>query len=132
MLEKFGGGQGSGISADRNDALGIIKLFDNTYVCKFFLVNRFAENHRQQFVLVNNNYPLAEFFDIVHIVGSQNNCRIESAVVLLDKIPHFLLHNHIQSDGGLIQKQDFWGVNQGGNKLHFHSLSEREFSDLDF
>ena len=30
------------------------------------------------------------------------------------------------------QKQDFWGVNQGGNKLHFHSLSEREFSDLDF
>ena len=81
--------------------------------------------------MVDDDHPFAEFFDILHVVTRQHRGNPIFLAVVAQKVADLLLADHVQSDGGFIQEQDFWTVNQRNDQLHLHSLAETQFPDHD-
>src|SRR3990167_10739296 len=53
-------------------------------------------------------------------------------VICGNKISHLFLHDNIKPYGWLIEKQYPGRMNEACNKLHFHTFSERKFTNRNF
>ena len=40
-----------------------------------------------------------------------------------------VLSDDIEADGGFIEKENIWGMQQSGDEFHFHPFAEREFAN---
>ena len=79
--------------------------------------------------MVNQDHPLAEFLDILHVVTGQQRHHAVSAVIFPEKLTDFLLADHVESDRRFVQEKNLRSVEQGGDQLHLHPLAETQFPD---
>lgn len=78
--------------------------------------------------LIDDHDPLANFLNIGHDMGSQNDRELSLSPSFLDEFPDFPRVGQIKGIGGLIKKDDFGVVEQGGGKLAALPLAEGKFA----
>lgn len=81
--------------------------------------------------MIDDDDTFADILDISEIVRGEEDGRLLGPVDFIDDLPKLLLRNDIKADGRLIEENDPRGVDEAGNKLASHPLSERELPDRD-
>src|SRR5215213_1540678 len=76
--------------------------------------------------VVDDKDPFAQRSDIRHVVTREQNRRTGAFVVFAQKLTDAHLTGNVESDGGFIQKQNLWTVEQTGRDLALHAFTERE------
>ena len=79
--------------------------------------------------MIDQDHPLAELLDILHVVTGQERHDFVAAVVLAEKLADFFLTHHVESDRRLVEKEYLRAVQERGDQLHLHPLPETEFPD---
>ena len=75
---------------------------------------------------VDDQHPVAEPFDVAHVVGGEQQRDAAVAPLGHEKLTQPLLREHVEPDGRLVEDQQVRGVQQGGRDLGPHPLTERE------
>ena len=78
--------------------------------------------------MADDDDPLRQRLDVVHVVGGEQDGDAALAVQALDHLAHGELRRRVQADGGLIEEEDRRLVQQGRGDLGAHALAERELA----
>ena len=73
---------------------------------------------------MDDHDPLAQGFDVRHVVAGQQDGGAKAAVVLGDELANAALHGHIQADGRFVEEDDLRAMQQRGGDLAFHALTQ--------
>lgn len=79
--------------------------------------------------MIDHDQPRADGFDVLQIMGGEDDGDAALAVDLGEKTPHGILGDHIKSDGRLVQKEDLGVVQQRHHDLGAHALTEAELAN---
>ena len=80
---------------------------------------------QQDLSLSDEDNASGKGLDILHIVSGQDHGGLFFLIQFQDKISDSQLGHSVQTDGRLVQKQDFGVVKKGGGNLAPHPLSQR-------
>ena len=105
---------------------GVIEVYDKMAVGCNLVNQRVQRTVLNDFTLVDDNNPLAQLLDIAQVVGGQDNGGLAALIDLLDELPDGVFRLHIQTDGGLVQKQDLRRMEHGRHQIAPHPLTKRE------
>ena len=78
--------------------------------------------------LVDDDHAFAELLDVRHVVAGQEDRDLVAPVVIGEEAAHGPLADDIEADGGLVEEEHARAVEEGGDKLHLHALTEGEFA----
>ena len=81
--------------------------------------------------MIDQDDPLAELLDILHVVTGQECDDLVTAVVFPEEFPDLFLAHDIETDRRLIQEENLGTVHQRGDQLHLHPLTQTQFPDHD-
>jgi len=79
--------------------------------------------------LVDDDRPLAQRLDILHVVAGQQYGDLAFFLVVLEKLLHFALGDDIKSYRGFVQQQQIGAVEQRRDQFHPHPFTQGQFSD---
>src|SRR5829696_6051499 len=79
-----------------------------------------------ELTVMDDKDPLAQRGDICHVVAGEQDRRSRSFVVFAQKLTDARLTRNVESDGGFIQKQNLWTMEQTCRDLTFHAFTERK------
>src|SRR5580704_2394285 len=82
----------------------------------------------QHLAVVNNHDAAAKLFDIVEVVGSEQNRGAEFAIDGAQKMADVIFRHHVESDSRLVQKQQRGIVQQRSSQVAAHAFAERELA----
>jgi len=80
--------------------------------------------------VVDDHHPLAQLFDILHIVAREDDGAAFLLIEFLKELADALLADDIEADGGLIEEHHAGSVQQGGDEFALHALAQAEFAHL--
>ena len=83
---------------------------------------------KELFTLIYEDQTAAHRFDIIHIVGSQNNRRIPLLIQPANAFPKNPLAHHIQADGRLVQIEYLRIMEHGNGQICLHFLPEAQLA----
>ncbi len=78
--------------------------------------------------MVDDDDAPAERLDVLHVMAREDRDDLVVFVICAEKFAHALLARHVEADGRLVEKQDTRAVEERGDELHFHPLSEAELA----
>jgi hypothetical protein len=73
--------------------------------------------------------PLGERLDVVHVVAGQHDCRTEGPVDVPEEVAHDQFRLDVQADGRFVGEQQCRAVQQGQREFAAHPLAERQVAD---
>ena len=74
--------------------------------------------------LVDDHGASAERFDVLHVVAGEDDSDAMFALPGSEEVLDFALADDIESDGGFIEEEDFWSVEESGDEFHAHAFAE--------
>ena len=100
------------------------KMFRGDAAAEFFerAVGQYAP-------VVDDDDPFAERFDVVHVVGGQDDGYFALLVEAAYEVPEGELGNGVQADSRLVQKEYRGGVEQRGGEVAAHTLSQAQLAN---
>ena len=78
--------------------------------------------------LADDHDAAAEHLDIVHVVGRQDNSCLPLPVDSFDEVAHRQFGDGIQADGRFVQEEQRRIVQESGNEIATHALTETELA----
>lgn len=79
--------------------------------------------------MADDDHPLGQGLDVVHVVGGEQHGHAALAVQALDEVAHRQLRRRVQADGGLVEEEHVGLVQQGRGDLRAHPLAQGELAD---
>ena len=81
------------------------------------------------FPFVDHDGPSAESLHILHVVAGQQHGQLPLRLVVLEEFLDSTLRDHVETNRRFVQQQHIRIVQQRGDQLHPHPLSQRQFAD---
>ncbi len=83
----------------------------------------------EDFAVVNDHYAATEFFDVVEIVGGEQDCGAKFAIDGAQEVADVVFGDDIEADGGLVEKEEWRIVQERSGEVAAHAFAEGKFAD---
>ncbi len=111
------------------DELAFCEAEPNRFLFYVFLFQGIKRSVGNDFAVIDDDYPIANVFDVADIVGSKEDGRSRIAVDLIDDVAEFLLGDHVETDGRFVQEKDLGVMDEARGDFGAHALAKGKLSD---